>query len=72
MLILFQFYQFVFIAIILGTGCTVLSSQVDSDLNEPSFEEIPTSFDWRTRGVISPVQDYNGYSFINGVVMVGK
>jgi len=45
---------------------------VQLDGNEPSHQVVPVIFDWRTQGVITPVQDYSDSPHVAGVVMVGK
>jgi hypothetical protein len=54
------------IAIIIGTDHFVLSLEMKSNDN------VPDSFDWRTEGVVTPVQDYSESPHVAGVVMVGK
>ena len=50
----------------------VLSLQVQVSRNEPISKVLPDSFDWRTRGVVTPVQDYSDIPYVAAVVMVGE
>jgi len=45
---------------------------MQSSRNGPSSKEISHSFDWRTKGVVTPVQDYSESPHVAAVVMVGK
>lgn len=67
-----KFYQVIFIVFVLDISHIVLSFGIDSNLNGLDSEPIPHSFDWRTKGVITPVRDYSDESFTPGIAMVGK
>ncbi|CAF1078159.1 unnamed protein product [Rotaria sordida] len=68
-LVLLIFYS---IGIVVGIGNIALSLQVKSNQNEPSSEVPPDNLDWRTKGVVTPVQDYSTSPHVAAVVMIGK
>ena len=47
------------VAIIIGNDYGILAQSIDS-------------FDWRDKGVVTPVEDYSDSPHVAGVVMVGK
>jgi hypothetical protein len=71
-LLLFHQLIFISITIVLGTDHIVMSLQVKSNRNVLSYKVVSDSFDWRTKGVVTPVQDYSESPHVAGVVMVGK
>jgi hypothetical protein len=58
--------------IVLGIEKIALPVQVKTNQNERRTRALPDSLDWRTKSVVTPVQDYTGSPYTAGVVMVGK
>ncbi len=51
------------IAIIIGNDYEVVAKSIDSTSD---------SFDWRDKGVVTPIEDYSESPHVAAVVMVGK
>ncbi|UJR36348.1 hypothetical protein I4U23_029075 [Adineta vaga] len=69
MLLSLQFIFF-FIGIVLKGNAAESFLEDKSSQNIPSPITLPGSLDWRTNGVVTPIQDYSDYSYMTAAVMV--